>query len=90
MEQVDGGSKKGTHKRQASGGRVFHDLDSLQPDPNHLQTQQGGLVEDSRLRQAVSRCQDSIMLNKFSSKTIRLTGGMVGVVMMIFFLTRFV
>ena len=78
---------KSTHKRTSSGGRAFHDLDSMAPDPNAAQT--SALLVDSRLQRLSSRCQETIP-PLFGGKTVRLSAGAVGVFMMLFFLTRFV
>ena len=76
------------HRRTASGGHVFHDLDSISPDPAQMASQQNPLAVDGKLQRVVTRCVETVPGLRI--KTFRLAAGACAVCMMLLFLLRFV
>ena len=76
------------HRRTASGGHVFHDLDSISPDPAQMASQQNPLAVDGKLQRVVTRCVETVPGLRI--KTFRLATGACAVCMMLLFLLRFV
>mmetsp|Transcript_36605 Transcript_36605/g.96638 ORF Transcript_36605/g.96638 Transcript_36605/m.96638 type:complete len:111 (-) Transcript_36605:403-735(-) len=86
--QVGSEGPSKAHRRTNSGGRVFHDLDSLQPDPSHSAQQAQALHVDTKFQRLRGSVFDQVQ--GMSSKTIRLASGAMGVMLVLFLLTRFV
>lgn len=76
------------HRRTASGGHVFHDLDSISPDPAQMASQQNPLAVDGKLQRVVTRCVETVPGLRI--KTFRLAAGACAVCMILLFLLRFV
>lgn len=76
------------HRRTASGGHVFHDLDSISPDPAQMASQQNPLAVDGKLQRVVTRCVETVPGLRI--KTFRLAAGASAVCMILLFLLRFV
>ena len=85
QEQVNAGGKN-THRRTNSGSRAFHDLDSMHPDPAHTAQAAAALSVSSGADGRFQRVYDG--LHKVSSRPNLLA--LVGVLMVLWCLTRFV